>query len=188
VGDFVVSTAACVEYKQYSDFLDSIVDGRLLVQLRSLSQYKKPILILEGDATQSSLRRVDKGAIQGMITTISLSYRIPIIRTFSSLESAQFIQTMARREQLDEQHEFTYHTAKPLTDKELLEYVVSSLPSIGGALAKALLSNFDTLNSLLLASVEDLKKIPLIGEKKAQELVRLFSLSYKSSKDVSLHR
>jgi Fanconi anemia group M protein len=185
VGDFVISKDACVEYKQYSDLLDSIVDGRLLVQLRSLSQYKKPILLLEGDATPSNLRRVDKSAIQGMITTIALSYRIPIIRTYSSLESAQFLQIMARREQLDEQQEFTYHTSKPLTDKELLEYVVSSLPNIGGSLAKALLESFDNLQDLLAASVDDLKQIPLIGEKKAQDLKRLFSLSYKSTKDNS---
>lgn len=183
VGDFVISNDACVEYKQYSDFLGSIIDGRLLVQLRSLSQYTKPILILEGDATPSSLRRIDREAIQGMISTISLSYRIPIIRTFSPLETAQFLHTMARREQTNEQHEFTYHTAKPLTDKELLEYVVSSLPNIGGALAKSLLENFDSLLSLISASSDDLKRIPLIGEKKAQELVRLFSLSYQSSKN-----
>ena len=187
VGDFVVSKDACVEYKQYGDLLDSIVDGRLLVQLRSLTQYKKPILLLEGDATPSNLRRVDKSAIQGMITTIALSYRIPIIRTFSSLESAQFLQIMARREQLDQQQEFTYHTSKPLTDKELLEYVVSSLPNIGGSLAKSLLNSFDNLQKLSHASVDDLKKVDLIGNKKAQNLKRLFLLSYKSTKDNS-HR
>lgn len=186
VGDFVVSGDACVEYKQYSDLLGSIVDGRLLVQLRSLAQYKKPILLLEGDATPASLRRVDKAAIQGMITTIALSYRIPIIRTFSSLESAQYLQTMARREQEDSGQEFTFHSAKPLTDKEQLEYVVSSLPNIGGALAKALLNHFDSLQALLSASLDDFLSVPKIGEKKAKELKRLFSLSYKESKDVSI--
>jgi len=185
VGDFVISKDACVEYKQYRDLLDSIVDGRLLVQLRSLAQYKKPILLLEGDATPSNLRRVNKSAIQGMITTIALSYRIPIIRTFSSLESAQFLQIMASREQLNHQQEFTYHSSKPLTDKELLEYVVSSLPNIGGSLAKSLLDSFDNLQELLHASVDDLKNVDLIGEKKAHELNRLFSLSYKSTKDNS---
>lgn len=179
VGDYVISKECCVEYKTFPDFIDSIVDGRLLTQLRSLSQYSKPVIVLEGETVSSRL--VDNQAILGMLTTISLSYRIPILRTTTSLESAQHILSLAKREQTKTDEGFTYHTAKPLEDRELLEYVVGSLPGVGGVLAKSLLQKFDTLQSLVNASQDNLLSIPLIGKKKAKQIIRILSLSYKST-------
>ncbi len=182
VGDYVISNDACIEFKNYDDFVDSIVDGRLLVQIRSLVQYNKPLLILQGSYSRSRNHLVDENAIRGMISTISLSYRIPIIRTESPLESAQFILLMAKREQDVKNSDFSFHSVKPFSDKEILEYVVSSLPGIGPVVAKSLLSNFDSLHSLFSASVDDLKKIALIGNKKAESIYRIIHLSYKDSK------
>lgn len=180
VGDFVLSKECCVEYKNYGDFVDSIIDGRLLGQLRSLSQYTKPVIIIEGDATLH--RKIDPHAITGMLSTIALSYRIPILRTFSPLETANMLIALAKSEQSESSNSFTFHSAKPLNEKQLLEYVVASFPSVGAAIAKALLENFDTIGDIANASLDDLKKIPLIGEKKAKAIHELFSSSYKESK------
>jgi len=185
VGDFVVSKEVCIEFKNYDDFIDSIIDGRLLVQLRSLAQYPKPLLILQGDSSRSRNHLVDETAIMGMISTISLSYRIPIIRTNSPFESAKYIHLIAKREQEGSSSGFTFHSTKPLTDKEILEYIVSSFPNIGLLTAKSLLEKFDSLQALISASEKELKEIPLIGQKKSAELVKFFSLSYKNSKDIN---
>lgn len=183
VGDFVVSKDVCVEYKQMSDFLSSIVDGRLLSQLRSLAQYSKPLLILEGDTNFSSLRKVEQSAILGMYATIATSYKIPLLRTFSPIETAKLLIAIARREQDNDAGAFSFHTAKPFDKATLQEYIVGSFPQIGGALAKALLRHFDSIQNIVTASKENLQKVPLIGEKKAEELHKLFSTSYQSAKD-----
>lgn len=181
VGDFVLSKECCVEYKNFSDFVDSIVDGRLLTQLRSLSQYTKPVIIIEGESFLH--RRIDPAAITGMLSTIALSYKIPILRTFSPLETANLLIMMAKKEQEDSDGSFTFHTAKPLDEKQLLEYVVSSFPMVGGAVAKALLERFDSIQAISKASIEELKSIHLIGDKKAKEIKNIFLLSYKEAKN-----
>lgn len=181
VGDFVLSKECCIEYKNYGDFIDSIIDGRLLGQLRSLSQYTKPLLILEGETIEH--RRVDGNAINGMLSTIVLSYRIPILRTFSPFETAQLLLSLAKSEQDNSSQEFTFHTVKPLDQKQLLEYVVGSFPQVGGALAKSLLEKFDTIRAVVNAQKDDLKSVALIGEKKASTIHSLFTRSYKESKD-----
>ena len=117
-----------------------------------------------------------------MLATIATSYRIPVMRTFSPIETAKLMIAIAKREQGLSQDQFTYHTAKPLLDKELQEYIVSSLPNIGGTLAKSLLEHFDSIQDLANASVDDLQKIPLIGKKKAEEIARVLSLSYQDAK------
>ena len=184
VGDFLLSKDCCVEFKNTRDFVDSIVDGRLLSQLRQLVQYSKPILILEGDQEELLNRNISYEAVMGMIATISTSYKIPRIRTFSPRETAKMLVTIAKREQDDSEHTFTYHTAKPLVDKDLQEYIVSSLPGVGGSLAKALLNEFDSIDAIFNASIGDLKKVDLIGIKKATEIYRMIHLSHKFAKDL----
>ncbi len=183
VGDFVLSKDVCVEYKQADDFLASIVDGRLLSQLRSLSQYKKAVLILEGNENFSSLRKVEQAAVLGMYATIATSYNISLLRTFSPLETARLLIAIARREQEVDKGIFTFHSAKPFDKATLQEYVVSSFPQIGGALAKALLEHFDSIQAIVTAKTEELQKVPLIGKKKANELQMLFAQSYKQAKE-----
>lgn len=182
VGDFVLAKDVCVEFKTAQDFVDSIVDGRLLLQLRSLTQYSKPLLILQGDPFAHLSRNIDQMALRGMLATITLSYKIPILPSSSPLQTARLLAFIARREQEDSSQAFSYHVAKPFDDATILEYVAGSFPQVGGVLAKSLLEHFDTLQDILKATPEELKVVPLIGAKKAAELHRLFSLSYKEAK------
>lgn len=182
VGDYMLSSDVCVEFKNARDFLDSIVDGRILTQLRSLVQYPKPLFVIEGDLNEAASRKVDQNAIHGMLSTIALSYRIPVLRTSGPLETAKLFMTIAKREQVGGTDLFTFHTSKPLEEGTLQEYIVSSFPTIGPSLAKALLVHFDTIQKITTASVDDFKKIPLIGDKKASELHKIFNQSYKETK------
>ncbi|MFP4118871.1 MAG: DEAD/DEAH box helicase [Candidatus Woesearchaeota archaeon] len=179
VGDFVLSTYACVEFKHVSDFVDSIVDGRLLSQVKSLVQYPHPVFIIEGSQEEFNSRKVDPAAINGMLSTIALSYRVPILRTFSPAETARMLVTLASREQAEGDTDFSFHTAKPLDEKSILEYIVGSLPEVGPVLARSLLDRFDSLERLCSASEKDLRTIPLIGKKKASRIRSVLKASYK---------
>jgi Fanconi anemia group M protein len=178
VGDFLLSKDVCVEYKTYEDFAASVIDNRLLVQLRSLTQYTKPLLVIEGDIDEHT-RQLNSAALYGMLSAVAVSYRIPIIQTKNPTQTAELLMTIAKREQTDSKDSFTFHAAKPLDDKTLQEYIISSLPGIGGSLAKQLLKHFGSVQQILEASQEDLKKVSLIGEKKAQEIRRILDLTYK---------
>ena len=50
VGDFILSNECVVELKKVSDFVNSLVDGRLFTQAKELREnFQKPLYIIEGD-------------------------------------------------------------------------------------------------------------------------------------------
>ena len=179
IGDFLLSSKVVVEYKTVQDFVDSIIDGRLLFQLKELKKYEKPLLIIDGSEDMYSARRVHPNTIRGMIATITVSYGIPIIQTKNHLDTAELLMMIARKEQLDDKSEITYHYAKPLSLKEQQEYFISALPNIGVGGAKPLLKHFKSVKSIINASEKELQDVDLIGSKKSKALKEIFDGEWK---------
>jgi Fanconi anemia group M protein len=181
VGDYQLSDRVVVEYKQVQDFVDSMLDGRLLAQLKDLKQYTRAIILVEGEQDIYSVRKVHPNAIRGMLATIAVSYNIPLLWSRTPRETAGLLIALAKREQVAGA-DFQFHTAKPLTDDEVQEYIVAAFPGIGNQLAKPLLDHFNTIKDIVNASEEDLKKVPLIGEKKAKRIKDISEREYKAGK------
>ncbi|MCX8146897.1 MAG: DEAD/DEAH box helicase [Candidatus Woesearchaeota archaeon] len=182
VGDYIVSSRCAIEYKRVPDFVDSLIDGRLLQQLKELkTSYERPIVIVEGHEDIYSIRKVHPNAIRGALATIAVSYSIPILHTKTLRESAALIAVIAKREQEESSNNFSLHAKKPLTLKEQQEYIVSALPGIGLSLAKPLLIEFGTIKNIVNASEEELKKIEKIGEKKAKEIQKVLNEKYNEA-------
>jgi ERCC4-related helicase len=180
VGDYLLSSRVALEYKRVPDFVDSIIDGRLLQQLRSLKEYYlRPLIIVEGSEDLYAVRKIDAKAIQGMLATITVSYGIPVMFTKTSKETASLIYMITKREQDEGYKEFSFHSSKPLTLKEQQEYLISSLPGIGPKLAKPLLEKFGSPEKVLGASLEELQEIDLIGKKKAQAVRDIIEGKYE---------
>ena len=178
IGDFLLSSRVVVEYKTVQDFVDSIIDGRLLSQLKELKKYEKPVLLIEGDQDIYSARRIHPNAIRGMIATITISYGIPLIQTKNSKETSELMLIIAKNEQLDGKSEIQYHHGKPLTLKEQQEYFISALPNIGMGGAVPLLKEFKSVKNIVNASEEDLKKVDLIGPKKSKGIKDIFDAEW----------
>lgn len=179
VGDYLLGEDVVVEYKTKKDFVDSIIDGRLLQQIRDLTGYLKPLLIIEGEEDIYSQRNIHSNAIRGMLATITISYRIPTIFTKNPQDTALLLKTIAKREQSKENREFQYHSLKPRTLKEQQEYIIGSLPGIGATLAKPLLKEFKSVKKIMNASEDKLKKVQLIGDKKAKKIREALDSEYK---------
>ncbi|MGM5484459.1 MAG: DEAD/DEAH box helicase [Nanobdellota archaeon] len=181
VADYVLSKRVGVEYKTVQDFVQSIIDGRLLDQIRELSRFfQRPLVIVEGTENIYSVRNVHPHAIQGMLATITVSYGIPILYTRTSRETAMLISTIAGREQEGTDKSFSPHREKRgMTKKEQQEYIVSSLPDIGPSLAPDLLGSFGSVKRVFEASEEELKNLDMMGEKKARKIRELIDSSYK---------
>ena len=181
IGDYVLSERVAVEIKTIRDFVDSIIDNRLLQQIKELkTNFERPIVIVEGTEDIYSMRKVHPNAIRGMIATIAVSYGIPIIYSKNYKETASFLHIIAKREQEEGKRDFNLHgEKKPLTLKEQQEYVVSSLPGIGPALAKPLLEKFKTIKKIINAKQEKLEKVEKIGPKKAAEIKKVTESEYE---------
>jgi ERCC4-related helicase len=179
--DYVLSSRVGVEIKKVRDFVDSILDGRLLSQLKELRiNFERPVVLIEGDEDLYKVRNVHPKAIQGMLATIAISYGIPIIQTKTPRETAQILYSMAKREQEDGKKNFSYHFSKrAMTDEETQEYVVAALPAIGPKAAQDLLNHFGSILDVMRASGEQLQEVPGIGKKTAQRVKKIIEKKYK---------
>lgn len=179
--DYLVSSRCGIELKTVQDFVDSIVDGRLLEQIKLLKKnYERPLIIIEGTEDIFSVRNVHANSIRGMLATIAISYGIPIIQTKNPKETASLINIIAKREQEDEGRDFTLHSdKKSFTLKEQQEYIISSLPGVGAKLAKPLLRKFKTIKKIVNAKKKQLEKIEKIGPKKAEDIRKVIDSEYE---------
>lgn len=180
--DYVLSSRVGVEFKTVQDFVDSIVDGRLLQQLKELKNaFERPLVVVEGEENMYAVRGVHPNAIHGMLATIAISYGIPILQTKHPKETSSLLHTIAKREQLQTGKEFSMHgDRKPITIKEQQEYIISSLPGVGPVLAKPLLTYFKSVKNVVNSSLFELQDVEGIGKIKAEDIKKVVEEEYEA--------
>lgn len=180
VADYVISEKIAIEFKTVKDFVDSIVDGRLLEQLKNLSSnYLKPILIVQGTEDIFSIRKIHANAIRGMIASITIGFGFNIIYTKDSYDSAMMIYQIARREQRKSINAPYFHSHKTLrNDNEELEYVVSSIQGVGTSTARDLLSYFKTIENIFSAQESELIRVKGVGKETAKKIKEIYLRKY----------
>ncbi|MBI2665606.1 hypothetical protein HYX12_03230, partial [Candidatus Woesearchaeota archaeon] len=177
--DYLLSGKVAVELKAVPDFVASIVDGRLLQQVKELKKnFEKAVVIIEGEEDIYSVRKVHANAIRGMLAAIVLDFHVPVLYTKNPKDTAALLAVMAKREQ-DTGRDFSYHSGKPRSMKEQQEFLVSALPGIGVLTARNLLNYFCSIKKLVNASREELTALEGIGDKTADKLVSLFEEEFK---------
>lgn len=182
VGDYVLSDRVGVERKANSDFFDTMfVRRELFSQLRDLKMaYKRPLLIIEGgyDALFTS-RMVDPAAIWGVLETITISFRIPVLYTLDHAETALVLSNIAIKQQTHEKRPISLHGKRShMSCRELQEYVISSIPDIGPKAAERLLTHFGSIEGVMNAPKDKLREVDRIGPKIADKIRGLVSAEY----------
>ena len=179
--DYVLSSRVGVEIKTVEDFVESIIDGRLLQQIKNLkNNFERPVVIIEGQEDIYSIRNVHPNSIRGMLATIAVSYGIPILHTKDFKETASLFNIIAKREQEETSKDFTLHGEKrAMSLKEWQEYVISALPGVGAILSKPLLKKFKTVKKIINAKPERLERVEKIGPKKAQRIREVIDGEWK---------
>src|SRR3989338_1902811 len=187
VGDFIIQTKdhnnnninLCIEKKTQEDFLNSIIDKRLLRQLFDMKEhFQSQLLIIEGNSNLYSLRKFHPNSIRGMLATIAVDLQIPIITTRSVSDTASLIATIAKRMEKPRSEISLLKKRKPPTVKEQHELIVESFPGIGPVLAKSILKEFKTIKNIINSDEKALKKIEKIGNKKAKNIMDVINSEY----------
>ena len=187
-GDFIIQTkdvndksiTVGVERKTLNDFLNSIIDKRIIQQLINLKEsFDVPLLILEGSENIYELRNFHPNAIRGMLASIAIDMQIPILYAKNARDTAALITVIAKRLDKEKKPLSLLAKRKPTTLKEQQEILIESLPGIGPSLAKALLKKFKSVKRIMNASIENLQKVEKIGPKKATEIKKIIDENYK---------
>ena len=130
VADYVLSGSVGVELKKVPDFVASIIDGRILEQVRDLrNSFPKAVLVIEGEEDIYSVRKVHANAIRGMLASIVLDFQVPVLYTKNPQDTAGLLAVMAKREQ-GKEVDFSLHALKPKSVREQQEFIVSAFPNI----------------------------------------------------------
>ncbi|MCZ7397105.1 MAG: DEAD/DEAH box helicase [Candidatus Methanoperedens sp.] len=181
VGDYVVSDRVGIERKTVEDFLSTLLDGRdLFGQISDLARtFERPLLIIEGEGLYTA-RQINPNSVRGVLASIATDFGVPIIFSKDAEDTAALINIMAKREQSGEKREISLHGKKTsMTLKEQQEYVISSLPEIGPAVARNLLKHFGSVEKIMAASREELMEVGLVGPKTADRIKEVVGGEYK---------
>lgn len=178
VGDYIVSDRLCIERKTIRDFGSSIINSRLFDQAKRLSEsFKKPILIIEGDDLDFML---SPNVLLGAITSLYVDYNIQILRSKDVEETTALITKIAEMEQGDEKREpKIIGNKKAYTKSQWQLLILGSMPGIGPKLAKHLLNHFNTIKEVVNASIEELKEVDKIGDKKAKRIHEILNEKFE---------
>ncbi|MBN1280084.1 MAG: DEAD/DEAH box helicase [Candidatus Thermoplasmatota archaeon] len=179
VGDYVLSSRIGVERKTVDDFLTSLIQGKLFVQMKHLrSAYSRPLLIIEGEGLLTK-RNISHNAIFGSFSSIMIDFGIPIITTRDAHETADFLSVTAQREQRQGSRAVALRgekTAKTIAEHQ--QYLVEGLPGVSAVLAQRLLQHFGSIHALANASEDDLCEVHGIGKNIAADILKLLHAEY----------
>lgn len=183
VGDFILSDRVGIERKIIPDFVESIIDKRLLEQASNLARnFKIPIMIMEGNENIYSLRDINPNAIRGALASLAIDFGISIIPSRDKEDTANILYMIAKREQIDEKREIALRgERKPFSMEERQRYVIESFPNISSVLAKRLLEHFGSVRGITNATEKELVEVEGIGEIKAKEIVKIARSIYGGS-------
>ena len=177
-GDYVIGPIG-IERKSLSDFFSSIVKKRLFEQVRRLKEaYPQPLVLLEGDLAEISTFKHPQSLL-GALVAIEVTERVPVLTTADKDQSALLLSVIWKRQDKGAASYGLRHKPKEMSLEQRQRFLVEGLPSVGETLSHSLLERFGSVRAVLSASVEDLKRVPKIGDVKAAEIVRIATVPYE---------
>jgi ERCC4-type nuclease len=182
VADYIVSEHIGIERKTVDDFLASFFDQRLFGQLGKMAaSFEKPLLIIEGEPEMLfGSRKVHPNSIHGVLSSIALDHRIPIIWTHSPRMTAAQIYWIAYREQVKKSDRLQARVCKKNRSAgDHQEFIVAGLPNVNSRLSRRLLKEFGTVRKVFSAKDERLLKVEGIGKKKANAIWCILNQKYE---------
>ena len=186
--DFIIKTKTLdgriltlgIEKKTINDFLNSIIDKRIISQLIEMKRhFDLPILIIEGTENIYAVRNFHPNSIRGMLASIVIDFQTPILYTRNIRDTANLLAVIARRLEKPRSLPSLLKKRKPLTLKQQQEFLIESSPGIGPQISRSLLTRFGTIKNLVNAKEEELMKIEKIGKIKASQIKKVLEENYK---------
>jgi len=180
VGDYLFDSSFLVERKTIPDFCISVKDGRLFRQARELAKSRIfTCIILEGKNRDFKTTGFSQKAIQGILLSLSLVFRLPVLRTKNTLETVQVMlqsyKQLSGDEFLDQQFYTRPAFVKKKRDPFLAQkiHILQGFPGIGTDKAKRLLIKFESLWAVFAAAEEELLNVPGIGKETIKSFVKI---------------
>lgn len=176
VADFITSDRVGIERKTHSDFISSIIDGRIFEQSKNLKDnFEKSIIVVEGNSD----RFINENALKGAIASLLVDFGMSIVHTKNPFDTAKIIFWIAKKEQEENKKTISFKVGKkPKEMKRLQEEIVSGLPGVSSVISKRLLEHFGAVEKIFRADEKELRKVKGIGKKLSARIKKILTAKY----------
>lgn len=165
---------------------------------RRIPEFKRstpePIIIVDGDP-MAAHEKISRTGMRAAFTFLALHNRIPVLLAKDTDEAAEFIYFMISQAQngmgMTVSDTPAVETAtegpsngsngngsngsRPDDPFELQEHILTSVPEVTAATAKAMIEKYGSLRAVFAASAKDLTAFPGIGPKRAKRIAAFFA-------------
>lgn len=176
VGDFVCSDRLVVERKDHSDFVSSIVDGRIFEQAQWMrKEFDKAVFIIEGNSN----RDISVNALKAALATLATTYGASIISTKNPKDTALTVFWLAKKEQHESKRDVSVKVGKKSKDeRKLQEQIVCGLPGVSTVTCRRLLEHFGSVENIFAATEKELREVKGVGKKLAVRIRKVLEKRY----------
>ena len=177
IGD-VVMRGVVFELKHPEDFVSSIFDSRLFIQIGDMvDNYKNAFILVHGNYSETRMIYNSRARVQNFDGVIASCIARGVIPLFTgSLDTSLDLIGLISERCTDGKDRSRPIKKVSLKDKQI--GIVCSLPGVSDTRAKALLSHFGNINAILTASEKELCKVKDIGPKTTQKIKRVLQKTY----------
>jgi DNA excision repair protein ERCC-4 len=188
-GDYWIGDKIIVERKTYRDFLSSIISGRIFKQAYRIAQSgKNSLIVLEGERSMSFSTSISRKAIKGAIIHLIVFIGIPVIYTLNLQETAEILISIlqqCKRKTLPRKKYIQLRIPGLRFNREQRQklFILQNLSGIGTKRALALLNSFGSIERIMSASPDDLKKVQGVGKKLADNIFIILHEPFLNVKD-----
>jgi Fanconi anemia group M protein len=172
-GDYLIDDEVLVERKTISDFVASLVDGRLFPQAARLAHSRyRSLLLIEGPKP-ASIPDVHPHALEGALVSLAAMWRLPVLHSSEAEHSLLVLRFLAKQASRPPQPVLRRFDRKPKRLASRRLFLLQGLPGVGPALAHRLLDHFGSIERVLSADASTLAEVRGVGAKKAARIREL---------------
>jgi len=181
VGDYIVNNVVGIERKTASDYINSLIDGRLFEQLSKLKErFDKTLLIVEGDIYKALKgRNIHRNAILGSHVSLFLDLGVFILYSRNEEETAELIKRIGLHKI---KTSLGLHIPRKSGASDIIDwqkFVLQCFPHIGPKIAQRILEYFGSIYAFCNATIHELSRIEGLSEQKAAEIYQIVHSFYK---------
>ena len=170
IGDYAVGPNLVVERKTVSDFVQSLIDGRLFRQARRLSRWSSGLrfLVLEGADEDLDQAGLSLHAVHGALITLTLVFGLPVLRTRGPVETAHLLVIAGRQLRRRMTSPTRLHPSVNAPARSTQLRMLLAVRDVGPRRASSLLERFGSIRALTTATLDELVAVPGIGQRTAR--------------------
>lgn len=180
-GDYIISDLCAIERKTVHDFVYTLTRRYLFDQLFKLKDiYQKPFILIEGYLPIIyKFSKIQPSSVWGAMFALA-KQGILMIHTTNYKETADFLYTAARQEQIVEKRIPVVHPVKKLeTLADAQIFFMASLPNVGREKAIAILNSYQSPLNALINVDGWAKNVHGLGPKITEKVKKVLHTPYK---------